>query len=106
MREVKERKPVYIKDGIKIYNPGFVDCYQKPWYVRDGSGGIEYYGRFSREGYPDNISLDFSALQELINKIQIIDPVLKSEIITMIEEMKDANYAQRGHYIKNLPSGE
>jgi hypothetical protein len=104
MRQVKERKPKYFEDGKAIYNPGFVDYYQKPWFCRDGRGAIEYYGRFSQEGYPDKISLDFDALKKLIDKVDNIDMTLKEEIMIMIAEMKDANYAQRDHYISNLPS--
>jgi hypothetical protein len=105
MRTVKERKPECIKKGKAIYNPGFVDCYQKPWYISHNYN-IEYYGRFCEDGYPGNVRLEFDPLRELISKIENITPTLKKEIMTMIEEMEDAHYAEKGSYIRSLPSAD
>ena len=106
MRTVKERKPEYIKDGKPIYNPGVVDCYQKPWYIRDGSGNITYYGRFCEDGYPGNVYLEFDPLRKLINKIGSVEPNLKKEILVMIEELEDAHYAEREESRGWLPSAD
>jgi hypothetical protein len=105
MRLVKERKPEYIKEGKAIYNPGFVDCYQKPWYISHNYN-IKYYGRFCEEGYPGNVSLEFDPLLGLIDKIENIKPALKKEIVTMIEEMEDAHYAETDSYRSSLPSAD
>jgi len=105
MRVVKERKPEYIKDGKAIWNPGFVDCYQKPWYIQHNYN-IEYYGRFAEDGNPGNVRLEFESLRKLINKITGINPSLKNEIMVMIEEMEDAHYAEKESHRKSLPSAD
>ena len=105
MRSVKDRKPKYFRNGKPIYNPGFVDCYQKPWYI-SFSGDVKYYGRFAEDGYPGKVYLEFDPLRKLIGKINDIDPRLKAEIMTMIEEMEDAHSAEENSYIDNLPSAD
>lgn len=102
MRQMEERKPEYTRNGKKIYNPGLVDCLQKPWYMQNG----RYYGHFCEDGYPGNIQLEFDPLRELIGRIKEIEPDLKSEILTMIEEMEDANYARGDIHIRSLPSAD
>lgn len=106
MRKVKERKPVSVnKAGLKIYNLGFVDCYQKPWYIPHNYD-IKYYGRFAKEGYPGEVHIEFEPLRELINKIKPIEPKLKDKILLMIEELEDAHYAERDEFISGLPSAD
>jgi hypothetical protein len=73
MRTVKERKPEYFRGGKPIYNPGFVDYYQKPWFD-SYCGNVKYYGRFAKEGRPGEVSLEFGPLVELINKSEISTP--------------------------------
>lgn len=105
MRVMKERKPERIRNGKPIYNPGFVDCYQKPWFIRFG-GMAKYYGRFCEEGYPGNIRLEFWPLRKLIDRIENVDPDIKQEIMTMIEELEDAHREEVYSHIRSLPSAD
>lgn len=75
----------------KIYLPGVVARYQKPWFTFDGSFNVKYNGQFCEKGYW-RVFLSFEPLQRLIDEVS--DPDLKERMTDIVEEMEDAYYAK------------
>jgi hypothetical protein len=84
----------------KVYNPGFIDCYQKPWFKAEWGGHIRYCGQFCEPGY-DRVRLSFDPIRKLAE--EITDPILKDKMLDLIEEMNDAHYALEDQHRDNIP---
>ena len=87
----------------QIYNPGFVQHFQKPWYRTDGRCNIRYYGQFSVPNR-DEIHFTFEPLLALVQQVE--DSELRERIRDMIEEMKDAHDQLIDDYRDSLPSAD
>jgi hypothetical protein len=84
----------------KIYNPGLVGCYQKPWFTFDAHCGARYCGQFSDAWH--HISVKYVPITKLIKQVK--DPILKDKLLELVEEMQDACYACSDEHTRSLPS--
>ena len=87
----------------KKYNPGYIDCYQKPWFSILG-WNIVYCGQFAPKGRPNEIYMSNEPLRKLINRVE--DVKLREEFTDLVEEMEDACRMCRSEAIKSLPSAD
>lgn len=87
----------------KVYNPGFVKGFQKPWYKTEWPNGIRYCGQFCNAWH--DVHLKFDPLLFLVDQIDGNDELVSS-IKLLVDEMKDAcHWCDRDH-IMSLPSAD
>jgi hypothetical protein len=85
----------------KIYNPGFVKRFQKPWF-KSNRGEIRYSGQFSDAW--GSVSVKYAPLIQLINKVE--NEELRLQMLDLVDEMEDACNVCYYKHLDSLPSAD